>query len=49
MAALRLRLFGRPTVQRADASTVAVPASLQPLLGYLSLEPATHHHRELVV
>jgi len=49
MADLRLQLFGRPTVQRADASTVAVPASLQPLLGYLNLEPAAHHHRELVV
>lgn len=49
MADVRLQLFGRATVQRADASTVAVPVSLQPLLGYLSLEPPAHYHRELVV
>jgi len=49
MTGLRMQLFGRPAIRRADSTVVAIPTSVQPLLGYLALEPAAHCHRDRVV
>ena len=49
MAEVSIELLGKPAVRRADSTKVGIPTSLQPLLGYLCLEPASSCHRERIV
>ena len=49
MDKIRVQLLGQPAIDPAGSLSTPVPPSLQPLLGYLAIEPSPALHRDRVL